>query len=568
MFTDRPASQSIFCAFLFLGCVSFFCGCTPAGPRAVLKGEQLLGQGRVEEAVKRLEEAVGLLPEEARAWNLLGVAYHRAGRLDEAEGAYRGALERDRDLAVARYNLGNLLLERGDAARAALELATFTGLQVNSFEGWLKLGEAQLQTGQPAEAERSFVRAYKIDTNSAAALNGMGLSLVQRQRYTEAWKYFSGAVHRDPVYAAAWFNAGVLAQTHLRQTNLAIQAFERYLALTNAPKRLEVEGLLAGLRPLTNRVEAALSTNEVELAAGDGSEEAEVVSEVGVGDREAVAQPGLGLGGRTGEVARVEGGKPEVRTEEQPVVERVETNRVAEVKESEKPVVVEREVASVEPKPPVVKPAPRPQPKAEPPPVVKPVEKPVEKPEPVRPPASVDIPAFLAAYDGPRYPYYAYRQAKEGNRPEAIRLLNLGINDQRGLRTRAALESYRKAVELDPSLFETHYNQGVASFELGILDEAMRAYERALSVNPDSVPGRFNFAMTLQKSGYVLDAAAQLHYLAEVHPEETRVHMALGNLYADVFRDYVRAKAAYLKVLELEPEHPNGTSLRFWIEAH
>jgi tetratricopeptide (TPR) repeat protein len=130
------------------------------------------------------------------------------------------------------------------------------------------------------------------------------------------------------------------------------------------------------------------------------------------------------------------------------------------------------------------------------------------------------------------------------------------------------LESYRKAVELDPSLFETHYNQGVASFELGILDEAMRAYERALSVNPDSVPGRFNFAMTLQKSGYVVDAAAQLHYLAKEHPEETRVHMALGNLYADVFRDYGRAKAHYLKVLELEPEHPNGTSLRFWIEAH
>jgi tetratricopeptide (TPR) repeat protein len=429
----------------------------------------------------------------------------------------------------------------------------------------LKLGEAQLQAGQPAEAEGSFVRAYKIDTNSAAALNGMGLSLVQRQRYTEAWKYFSGAVHRDPAFAVAWFNAGVLAQAHLRQTNLAIQAFERYLALTNAPKRLEVEGLLAGLRPPTNRgLEGAL-TNVVEVAEVGRGEGVEAAVEVEDTVSDLVEKVETGVAGRTGEVANVVGDNPVERPERE-----MGTNRVEEVVERAKPAVVEREVARVEPKQPVVKPAPKPkvEPEPQPKPAPAPVVKPVVKPEPVRPPAAVDIPASLVSYDGPRYPYYAYRQAREGDRAEAIRLLNVGINDQRGLRTRAALENYRKAVELDPSLFETHYNQGVASFELGILDEAMRAYERALSVNPDSVPGRFNFAMTLQKSGYVVDGAAQLLYLAGVHPEETRVHMALGNLYADVFRDYERAKACYLRVLELEPEHPNGTSLRFWIEAH
>jgi tetratricopeptide (TPR) repeat protein len=190
------------------------------------------------------------------------------------------------------------------------------------------------------------------------------------------------------------------------------------------------------------------------------------------------------------------------------------------------------------------------------------------EPPPPRTPAQVDLPAALEGIEGPRYPYYAYGQPRKGDRNEAIRLLNLGINDQRAMRTRLALETYRLAVEVDPSLFETHYNRGVAAFELGELPEAMRAYERALTVNPDSVPARFNFATTLHKAGYLIDATAQLSALVEEHPDETRAHLALGNIFADQFHDNPRAIQHYRRVLELEPQHPNATSLRFWIEAH
>jgi len=187
---------------------------------------------------------------------------------------------------------------------------------------------------------------------------------------------------------------------------------------------------------------------------------------------------------------------------------------------------------------------------------------------PPRPPAQEDPPENLKDVEGPRYPYYAFGQARSGNRNEAIRLLNEGINDQRAFRTAEALAAYRRAVEVDPSLFETHYNRGVAAFELNELGEALRAYERALAVNPDSVPARFNFATTLLKSGYWIDAAAQLEALLREHPGETRAHLALGNLYADQFQDEAQASLHYQRVLELEPQHPNATSLRFWIEAH
>jgi tetratricopeptide (TPR) repeat protein len=187
--------------------------------------------------------------------------------------------------------------------------------------------------------------------------------------------------------------------------------------------------------------------------------------------------------------------------------------------------------------------------------------------EPPPPTAKVAIPSFLRN-PGVGYPYADFGRPSAGDRAEAVRLLNDGINAHRSFKVDRALDLYRQAAEVDPSLFEAHYNRGVACFEAGELGESLRAYERALAVDPDSVPARFNFATTLQKSGYPADAVAQLDHLVKAHPEETRAHLALGNLYTDTFRDDSRAREHYVRVLQLDPQHPNATSLRFWLEAH
>jgi len=592
MLAFLPVRRVHFAGWFLAACLAGMLGCTPPGPRAVLKGERLLRQGRVDEAIERLEQAVELLPQEARAWNQLGLAYHAAGRGEDAEQAYRTALDRDRNLAVARFNLGSLLLEQGQAERAVPELITFTGLQVNALEGWLRLGQAQLQADQPAAAERSFLRAYRLQTNSAAALNGFGLSLVQRGRYPEAWQSFSGALQRDPGYAPALLNAGVLAQQHLRQTNLAAHAYERYLALPNPPRKAEVEKLLAQLKPsaVTNIGLAAASrptqpartnqppqtTNEASTAAASQSSNAPaattgdtspaVIATVGPEGPAPSAQPQspepLQPTPSTADTAAA------APTESEPEAETrgpTETARAVPPPDRREEVPAPAQTQRVDRLP---RSASAPSNAITRETVAAPATRVEPEPKLPRPPAEVDVPAALRGVDGERYPYYAYGQPRSGDRNEAIRLLNLGINDQRALRTQLALETYRRAVEVDPSLFETHYNRGVAAFELGELPEAMRAYERALAVDPDSVPARFNFATTLQKAGYLIDATAQLSALVEAHPEETRAHLALGNLYADKFQNDVRAVEAYRRVLELEPQHPNATSLRFWIEAH
>ena len=50
--------------------------------------------------------------------NDLGLAYHQAGRVDEALATYRKALEQRPDLALSSSNLGNLLAAQGKPAEA------------------------------------------------------------------------------------------------------------------------------------------------------------------------------------------------------------------------------------------------------------------------------------------------------------------------------------------------------------------------------------------------------------------------------------------------------------------
>src|SRR2546421_217554 len=109
-----------------------FSGCADPGPRALMQGERLLGEGSYSAAIHELEKAAHLLPRDARAWNHLGLAYHRAGRLEDAIKAYQQALVLDRNLAAGHYNLGCLHLEQNNVASALADWISYTGLQPNA----------------------------------------------------------------------------------------------------------------------------------------------------------------------------------------------------------------------------------------------------------------------------------------------------------------------------------------------------------------------------------------------------------------------------------------------------
>src|SRR5438093_617309 len=154
--------RSGFGAIYFLTLAVVLAGCTPPGPRALLDGKRLLEQGRYPQAVEKLTLATSLMATNAQAWNYLGLACHRAGKATEAERAYRHALDLNRELFEARYNLGCLWLDQNKPADAKNEFTACTLRRGNSAEAWLKLGTAQSHLRESADAEESFRKALRL----------------------------------------------------------------------------------------------------------------------------------------------------------------------------------------------------------------------------------------------------------------------------------------------------------------------------------------------------------------------------------------------------------------------
>ena len=167
-----------------------------------------------------------------------------------------------------------------------------------------------------------------------------------------------------------------------------------------------------------------------------------------------------------------------------------------------------------------------------------------------------------------RYDYAAPAKPAPGDRPEAERVFAKAVRAQQARQLNDAIQGYEHAIELDPSFYDAHYNLGLAASQAGNTARALLAYETALAVRPDSVDARYNFALTLRQATYAVDAANELEKIVAANPEESRAHLALGNLYSQQFHDTARARQEYLKVLNSDPHNPQADAIRRWLTTH
>jgi tetratricopeptide (TPR) repeat protein len=125
-----------------------------------------------------------------------GRAFHQAGRLAEAEGAYRSVLARDARQVDALALLGTLYL------------------QLRRFD----------------DAERALGRSLQIQPDQPTVLNNRGYALELLRRYDEALASYAKALVLKPDYAEAFFNRGNTLKKQGRDTD-ALAAYDRAIGL-------------------------------------------------------------------------------------------------------------------------------------------------------------------------------------------------------------------------------------------------------------------------------------------------------------------------------------------------
>ena len=572
-------------AIIFLALAIFIAGCTPPGPRALLEGKKLLDRGDYADAVAELKTATTLLPASAPAWNYLGVACQCAGQPADAAAAYERALTLDRDLVEAHYNLGCLWLEQNKPDAARTEFIAYTLRRNNDPEGWLKLGAAQLRTGDLIPAEKSFSTALSLSPNNAEALNGLGLARIERGRPQEAAEFFAAASREHPGYAPAILNLAVVEQDYLRDYKPALEHYRAYLALTPHPANWDDVNAVANSleQPASVAVASAPVENHVTGPAPSVANESQPqnVYHPAPSPR---SQPSPGRFNSS----------PPLRATSQTQVERVQPEPVMVAAQNpaattepqaepspeqsqQKPSIWHRlnpahwfgsaapqknyDENGVTPLPPLDSSAPA---------NATPLMSSDSNPAIASSPASVVVPKPVhivqpAPPTFPRYLYLSPRKPRPGNRVAASGAFTQAREMEQDSRWVDAMESYRQAAAFDPGWFEAQYNLGVLAYRLQNYRQALAAYETALAIEPDSVDARYNFALTLKAAGYAIDAVNELEKILAANPDEVRAQLALGNLYAQQFHDTARARQHYLKVLDLDPRNSQATDIRFWL---
>lgn len=566
-------------AVLFLAVAVFVTACGPPGPRALLAGRRLLDAGQADSALAELKTATRLLPTNAAAWNYLGLAYHRSGQWTNAAEAYSHALRLDRDLLEARFNLGCLWLEQDKLDAAKSEFTAYTLRRGNAVEGWLKLGAAQLRGRETSNAEKSFREALRVEANNVEALNGIGLVQLQRNRPRDAAESFTEALKLQPDYRPALLNLATVAQQYLNDRPEALRRYREYLALQ--PKAADWDAVNAMVRsleqPLATPVPARPQTNSV-----------------------ANNQNAAAFASPTNQA------KPVTVTATRPTpTPKPESNSVA-TRPAPAPVVT-TPPPTLAPAPEVVKLAPEPTIKTVPddsraPAVISntptrsttvvsntaPATKSERrgllsklnpfkgdsKPQVGNSASSNTVPtpaspgATSTRPPAGRYAYLLPTPPKAGDHREAESAFAQGQQSLRANRQAEALQSFRRAIQLDPAYFEAYYSLGLTAFNLRSFPAALAAWENALALRPDNADVRYNFALTLKAADYPQDAADELEKLLALHPDEARGHLTLGNLYAQQLHDIPRARRHYNRVLQLDPRNPQAQSIRYWLVAN
>ena len=116
-------------------------------------------QGRTPEAIDVLRDFITSNPTHPNVWNSLGTMLAEIGDNANAEIFYRESLRLDPRLARARYNLGNLWMNTGEAEEALREVEGALRIQLAADEKammTLTRGLAQIALGRLSEGWRNY----------------------------------------------------------------------------------------------------------------------------------------------------------------------------------------------------------------------------------------------------------------------------------------------------------------------------------------------------------------------------------------------------------------------------
>ena len=196
------------------------------------QGEILAGEGLIEEALSRFEQALEAAPENPEVVEAVGRALLNLDRLGEAEASFLAALELDPEWVAPRMGLAMVALRRDEPFKIVHHLERAIESEPEYPESYVELGRYYGIMGEPALAKATFERWTGRHPEDADMLINAGLTAFDAADYAQALEFFEKAIEvasgEEQKSGAQTFRANTLDM--LGRYAEAVGAYEEVIA--------------------------------------------------------------------------------------------------------------------------------------------------------------------------------------------------------------------------------------------------------------------------------------------------------------------------------------------------
>lgn len=193
-------------------------------------GKALQQAGRLTEAEAAYRQALELAPQHPEVLHLLGLVSYRLDRIPEALGYLAAAIEQQPASAVYRFNLGVISQKANRQEDAIAAYRKAVALNPRYIEAHINLGNALRAQGRLEESISSYRAALALNPSLAETHNNLGVALKEQGRVDDAIASYRRALELKPDHVEALNNIG-LAQMETGTLRDAITSFQQALTL-------------------------------------------------------------------------------------------------------------------------------------------------------------------------------------------------------------------------------------------------------------------------------------------------------------------------------------------------